>query len=194
MRRTTSDALFQHPWFGVWQQKIRDAVLEVGMLDRALLTNPSLAGVLAKIVERHEVTIVELSGEVTAQRRSATRSAPDGFGSAVNVNQTWLDVSIPFVGDPETLKYAPSRLAMPPRPMKIHGNALVLSVLDDASADQVVQNVRQIVKGNLDALRSDYEQAKPQLAQAVTQAANERLAKIKAEDERDSTRSFRVIK
>lgn len=48
------------------------------------------------------------------------------------------------------------------------------------------------VSQNLDFLRTEYEQAKPQLDQALQQAAERRKAQIASEGERDKGFSFPV--
>jgi hypothetical protein len=48
------------------------------------------------------------------------------------------------------------------------------------------------VQSNLDTLRQECERDKPQLEQAVWQAAERRKAQIASDNERDSKRSFTV--
>ncbi|MCC8958980.1 hypothetical protein H8B02_37860 [Bradyrhizobium sp. Pear77] len=74
----------------------------------------------------------------------------------------------------------------------IERNTLTISVVDDDRTEAVLQNFKQMVEGNLQTLRAEYERNKPQLEQAIQQAASQRKAQIEAEDARDKSRSARV--
>jgi septal ring factor EnvC (AmiA/AmiB activator) len=69
---------------------------------------------------------------------------------------------------------------------------LVIALLEDDSTERTVQTFVSQVSQNLDALRAEYEQAKPQLEQAIQQAAEQRTGQIAAEKERDKKLSFPV--
>jgi ribosomal protein S21 len=105
---------------------------------------------------------------------------------------TWLDVSIPFVGEAETFRIGPSSMALLNNRATIGHNTLTVSVADDERAESAVQDFKRMVEGNLHSLRAEYERNKPQLEQTIQQAATHRKAQIDAEDARDKGRSFRV--
>jgi hypothetical protein len=65
--------------------------------------------------------------------------------------------------------------------------------VDDDRADAAVESFKKTVSANLQTLRAEYERVKPQLEQAIQQAATERKAQVDAEDARDKGRGFRVI-
>jgi hypothetical protein len=101
-------------------------------------------------------------------------------------------VSIPFVGEADTFRYHPSRWTVPNNRVSIGSNALKVTVPDDENADRAIEQFKSFVDDNLNLLRAEYEQLKPQLEQAIQQAANRRKTQIDAENARDKTRSFRV--
>jgi Skp family chaperone for outer membrane proteins len=103
------------------------------------------------------------------------------------------DVSIPFVGDPESFRIAPSRCGVPQRKATIGSNALTITIPDDDNADSTIDNFKKTIEGNLQTARSEYAQMKAQLDQTVSAAAERRRQEIVAEDARDKSRSFRVI-
>jgi hypothetical protein len=186
------EALFQKSFYAVWQHQTRAAVEEVKKLNRNLFKDPSLGGVLQGIVDKYKIDVARFEGEITAKRRSEEKQRQDSWGDVRMVKMTWLDVSIPFVGEAETLRIAPSSMMVLFDRATIGRNAVTISVADDDNADAKVQEFKKQVEHNLEILRREYESAKPQLEQAVQQAANQRMAQIEAEDGRDKGRSFRV--
>jgi hypothetical protein len=184
--------LFQKSSYQVWQNQMKAAAAEVQKLDRRLFKDPSLGGVLQSIAAKYEIEVARFEGEMIADRRTVERQGQDGWGDYRMIKTTWLDVSIPFVGDAETFRIAPSRMTVPSKRVRIGPNSLTVSVLDNDVADREVQEFKNMVEGNLQILRNEYQQHKPQLEQAIQQAAMQRKAQIDAEDARDQTRSFRV--
>jgi hypothetical protein len=186
------EQLFQKPFNAVWQAQMQAAVNDVAKLGRNQFKDPSLGGVLQGIVDKYKIDVARLEGEVTAKRRKEEKQRRDNWGDVRMVQMTWLDISIPFVGEAETLKIAPSSMTLLYDRATIGRSSVTLSVADDESADGKVANFRKHVEHNLEILRREYETAKPQLEQAVQQAATQRKAQIDAEDARDKGRSFRV--
>jgi hypothetical protein len=68
------------------------------------------------------------------------------------------------------------------------------TIADDDRADGEVTGICKTIQGNLDVLRQDYQQAKPQLEQAVSQAAERRKAEIAAEGQRDTEHSAFTVR
>jgi hypothetical protein len=190
---TKMEVLFQKSFHQVWQQMLAQAAQDVQKLDRKLFSDPALAGHLVKIAAKYGVEVAQLDGEATAKRRSEEKERDDGWGGRHRVTITWLDVSIPFVGEAETFRVAPSSWSSPNNEVVIGANKLTISVIDDDRAETVVENFKKTVGGNLQTLRSEYERVKPELEQRIQQAANDRKAQIDAEDARDKARSFRVV-
>lgn len=186
------EALFQKSFYAVWQHQTQAAVDDVRKLNRNLFKDPSLGGALQGIVEKYKIEVARFEGEITAKRRSEEKQRRDNWGDIRMVKMTWLDVSIPFVGEAETLRIAPSSMTLLFDRATIGKNAVTISVPDDDGADAKVQEFKKHVGHNLDILRREYESAKPQLEQAVQQAASQRKAQIETEDGRDKGRSFRV--
>jgi hypothetical protein len=187
------EALFRAPFYPVWQQTIQKAVAEVNSLDRGLFSDPALAGRLQAIAERYSLEVARLQKDrMEARARQQQGQVNDGWGGRQNVTRSWLDISIPFTGDAESFRVCPSRSVVPSQAADINDSALVVSLLEDDSTEQRVQTFVSQISQNLDALRAEYEQAKPQLEQALQQAAELRRTQIVAERERDSKLSFPV--
>ena len=187
------ERLFEKSWHTVWTVMIRQAAADVDKLDRRAFSDPGLAGKLEKIAAKYSADIARIEGEITASRRETEREGYDSWGDRRVFRQKWLDVKIPFKGEAESFRVAPSRSTIPQHQATINHNSLVISVPDDASADQAVQNFVQVVKGNLDTLRQEHEQAKHQLQEAIDAAVARRQAQLKEESELDSKRTFRVV-
>jgi len=187
------ERLFEKSWHNVWTAMVRQAVADVDKLDRKAFSDPALAGKLQKIDEKHGADIARFEGEITAERRETQREGQDSWGDRRVFKQKWLDVKIPFKGEAETFRIAPSRSTIPQHRATINQNSLVISVPDDESADQAVQSFVQVAKGNLDTLRQEYEQVKHQMREAIDAAVARRQAQIKEESELDSKRTFRVV-
>jgi hypothetical protein len=186
------EILFQKSFYQVWQLLVQAAVADVQKLDRKVFKDPSLGGILQSISEKYKIDVARFQGEMTAERRTEERQRQDGWGDYRMMKTTWLDISIPFVGEAETLRIGPSSMTLLDRRATIGRNTLTISVADDDRTGPVVQNFKQMVEGNLQTLRGEYERNKPQLEQAIQQAASQRQAQIEAEDARDKGRSFRV--
>jgi hypothetical protein len=187
------EKLFEHSLYAVFELRKSLAIQDVENLDRFILRDPSLGGALQKIATKHELNVARFQGEITAKRRIEDRDVSDGFGGSHRVKAPWYDVSIPFVGDADSFRIAPSRCSIPDRHARITQNELMISVPDDASTDAAVEKFKSIVNGNLQTLQSELQQMKPQLEQAIQQAADRRRAELDAQDARDKSRSFRVI-
>jgi hypothetical protein len=187
------EVLFQKSFHGVWQQMLAAAAQDVQKLDSEVFNDPTFGGHLERIAAKYAVEVARFEGEATANRRSEEKERDDGWGGRHRVKITWLDVSIPFVGEAETFRVAPSSWSTPNNQVAIGNNSLTISVMDDDRAETVVENFKKTVSGNLQTLRSEYERVKPELEQRIQQAASERKAQIDAQDARDKTRSFRVM-
>jgi hypothetical protein len=187
------EALFRAPFYPVWQQTIQKAIGDVANLDRSLFSNPALAGALQTITQRYSLDVARIDKDkIQARARQEQARVNDGWVGVQTATRGWLDVTIPFTGDPESFRICPSRSIIPSQGAEICRDHLVLTVPDDNSAEQSVQSFISQVTHNLDVLRTEYEQYKPQLEQAVQQAAERRRAQISAEGERDKNFSFPV--
>jgi hypothetical protein len=187
------ERLFQKSLYAVFEHAKAQAVQEVDNLDRAILGNPALGGILQKITTKYDLDVARFEGEITARRRTEERRVSDGFGGAHVVNSASLDVSIPFVGNPESFRIMPSRCGVPDRQATVERNALVVTIPDDANAESAIEHFKGIVSGNLQTLRAEYGQMKLQMEQAIQAAVDRRKAQIGAQQELDKGRSFRVI-
>jgi hypothetical protein len=188
------ERLFAGSWYSAWSNAIQRAVADVDRLDRRFFSDPALGGALQKIVEKYSVEIARLNIDPTAISAVPVEEqrVVNDYGDRRVVTIRRLRVSIPFTGEAESLKIAPSRSSIPSHGAEIGANSLSIFIADDDNADREVKTFCDQVQGNLDTLRQEYERDKPQLEQAVSQAAERRKAQIAAENERDSKRSFTV--
>jgi hypothetical protein len=189
-----ADRLFAGSWYSTWNAMIQRAVADVGRLDRTLFSDPALGGALQKIVEKYSVGIAHLNTgpkAILADPVEVERYADD-YGDRRLLKIKRLRITIPFTGEAESLRIAPSRSAIPSHGAEIGKNYLRITIADDENADREVKTFCDQVQNNLAMLRQEYERDKPQLEQAVSQAAERRKAEIAAENDRDSERSFAV--
>ncbi len=189
-----ANGLFTGSWHSVWNNMVERAVADVNLLDRSLFSDPRLGGELQKIVEKYSAEIARLDTDpkaVSAEPVEDERYVND-YGNRRVVKIKRLRVTIPFTGEAESLKIAPSRSTIPSHGAEIGHNSLTITIADDDNADRDVRTFCDQVQGNLDILRQEYERDKPQLEHAVSHAAERRRAQIAAENERDSKRSFTV--
>ncbi len=190
-----TEQLFQKSWHPTWTFMVRKAVEDVEKLDRKIFSDPALGGQLAKVAEKYSVDVARLDPKgISAERKQEEQERNDGWGGRAVFKQSWLDVTIPFSGEAETLRVAPSRCTIPSHGAAIGRNSLVISISDDDNADRQVTTFCTQVNSNLDVLRAEYEQSKPSLEQAISEAAERRKQQIAAEDARDSKLSFPVRK
>ncbi|QOG21732.1 hypothetical protein [Bradyrhizobium sp. SEMIA] len=187
------EALFKKSFYAVWQQMLEQATRDVQQLDRRLFNDAALGQHLQRIAKKHDVQIAQFEGEMTAKRRTEQKRRQDMWGDARTVEVTLLEVNIPFVGEAESLRIAPSTMTLLNQRATIGRNSLTIAVADDDRAESEVQDFKNTVEGNLRILRTEYERAKPQMEQTIQRAASQRKAQIDAEDARDKGRSFRII-
>jgi hypothetical protein len=188
-----TERLFQGFWHSAWTHAIQKAVEDVDGLDRKIFSDPALAGHLQRIAEKYSFDVARIKKEgIQATRRETARAGRDAWGDQRVFKQTWLDVTIPFTGEAESFKIAPSRSLIPSHGASIGRDALTLTIPDDERAQSEVDTFVSQVSQNLDGLRAEYEQSKPQLQQAINSAADRRKAQIDAERERDKKLSFPV--
>ncbi len=186
--------LYKYSLHGSFQENIRRAIGEVEGLDRQAFANSALAGNLQKITEKYGLEVAHIRKDnITAHRRDTEREGTDEWGDRRTFRQTWLDVTVPFSGDKESFLFSPSRTTIPAYDAEIGSSSLSISIRDDDGADNAVQAFIQILSDNLEVLRTEYDQMKPQLVQAVNQAAQRRKQQIDAETARDQTRSFKIV-
>lgn len=189
-----TERLFSGSWHASWSNMVRKAVGDVDGLDRKLFSDPALAGALQKIVEKYSVEVARLNTDPTAITSEAVEEERwvDDYGDRRRVTVKRLKVTIPFTGEAQSLKIAPSRSTIPSHKADVGEGSLTITIADDDNADRDVTQFCQQVQSNLDTLRQEYERDKPQLEQAVSQAAERRKVLVAEENDRDSKRSFTV--
>jgi hypothetical protein len=187
-----SRELFFASWHGTWTSVLQKAAADVEKLDRKAFSDPSLGGLLNKIAQKYSFDIAAINKEgIAASRRELERYHND-YGERRAVKYSVLEVTIPFSGEAESFKIMPSSSVIPNHTAELREGSLLLTIPDDANADATVLNFVSQLNHNLAALRKDYEQAKPQLEQAISAAAERRKQTIQKEQERDKKLSFPV--
>jgi hypothetical protein len=162
------------------------------MLPANALLNPALAGMLEKIVSGCSFDVAELRpAERRGTRRQATRRVND-YGRTVDVVSEMIEVSIPFVGSRESFLLSPSSCIEIASSAHISGGALKATFDDDEQLDQNVNILIDRTSKNLDQLRKEMAAFKTELLAMLGTAADERIAGIKAQKERNKIRSFPI--
>lgn len=186
------DQLFQHSLHGWWQNVLRAATNDVNGLDRKVFSDPALGGELQKIAEKYSLNVARIDKDtISADAREEEFQASD-YGRRYTGKRSLLDVKIPFSGDPDSFRLSPSRSAGIGHRVGIGRDTLTFTIPDDQSAQREVDTVVNHLTQNLDTIRAEYEQVRPQLDQIIQQAANSRRTQFSQEDERDKGRSFRI--
>ncbi|MHB8270243.1 hypothetical protein [Bradyrhizobium sp.] len=144
------ERLHQKSWSMLWQHMLKQAVDDVGKLDRRIFSDPALGGTLQKIADKYSVEVATIQPGASANRRVVEKEGNDGWGGRANFKQTWLDVSIPFTGEAESFRVSPSRCSIPSQQARIGQNELTISVIDDDNADAQVKSFIDAVTGNLE--------------------------------------------
>lgn len=186
--------IFEQSFSAVWHSLLQKIVNEVQHIDRALFVSDSLEEHLKGIEDKYYIDIAHLdANNITGQRKEVERTGSDPWGDVSTTRTTVFEISIPILGDPQTIRFSPSRCTIPNQRSEIRGSSLCLTVADDANTDRNVQEFTRIVSDNLNALRAEYDQVRPQLGQTIKTAALSRKSQIEAEIARDKTRSFKII-
>lgn len=186
------DRLFGGSWQAGWSGGLRKAAEEVSRLPRQVFSDPALAGHLQRIAENYSVEIAQLDRTAISGARRVEEHAVDDYGRRHVVQVKWLDVTIPFSGDAELLKVAPSSCTLPSHHAAIQKGCLIFSIRDDDSAEREVQSFCDIVEENLKRLRAEYERDKPSLMETINQVAERRKRDIEDENARDGKLSFPI--
>jgi hypothetical protein len=150
---------------------------------------------LQKIATKYDIEIARLNTEpknVVAVPFEEQRVVNEyGMRRAVQIKR--LRVTVQFTGEPDTLKLMPSCFRMISSAVDVDQRSISFTIPDDERADREVADICETIQGNLDQLRQDYQQYKPQLEKTVSQAAERRKAEIAAEVQRDRQhRAFTV--
>src|SRR5207237_10222631 len=128
------ERLHQKSWPALWQHMLKQAVDDVGKLDRRTFSDPTIGGALQKIAEKYTVEVATIQPGASATRRVVEKEGNDGWGGRRMFKQTWLNVSIPFSGEAESFRVSPSRCSIPSKRARIGNNELTISVIDDDNA------------------------------------------------------------
>jgi hypothetical protein len=141
---------------------------------------------LQKIATKYDIEIARLNTEP-----KNVVAVPFEEQRAVQIKR--LRVTVQFTGEPDTLKLMPSCFRMISSAVDVDQRSISFTIPDDERADREVADICETIQGNLDQLRQDYQQYKPQLEKTVSQAAERRKAEIAAEVQRDRQhRAFTV--
>ncbi len=175
--------LFQSSWHHFWALALRQAADNVERLDLKVLLGSDLSSQLERIAESYSLEIAQLDEtRIMASRRETERIRPDVRNDECLFKQGWLDVTIPFSGEAETLRIAPTVCVIPSVCAEIGTHTLTLTVRDDNHADgEIDECIRQIAQ-NLENLRKDYREGKSQLEQTIKQVAENRQKRIREEE------------
>jgi predicted TIM-barrel fold metal-dependent hydrolase len=173
-------------------ERIRRAVDEVRHLDRRVIANPALAGVLEEIVAKYSFDVAVLDAGAKRGKRRELHSTQDDYGMGLGVSASVLDMTIPFRGDPESFDVAPSYSHMASYPCEVRNSELRFTVPDDESSQKRVDDFVRLVSDNLERLRAEVSNWLPVLTKAVKAVAKERMDAISRDRDRDKGLDFPV--
>jgi hypothetical protein len=188
MTRTPTEALFDRTnWSDHRQRTLLDAVSEVEDLDLSALENGNLAGALERIVNKHALDIPALR---TAQKRGERYEIATKSGD-LRVKTSMIDVVIPFDGDPEAFQITPTQCILGTTG-QLQGQYLVISVMDDDHLQAELDRRLGAIQDNLRNLRHDVDTARKATLEQLQVAAEQRLARLKKQRQRDSKFDFPI--
>jgi len=83
-------------------------------------------------------------------------------------------------------------MSLPNENAELMSDHVKMVIADDDYAEAKVQNMKAVLKQNLQNLKNDAKQLKPLLDQTVSVVAERRKIEVKNEANRDNKRSFTV--
>jgi hypothetical protein len=184
--------LYSVSWHGAMHELARRASAEVERLDRRNFSDPSLGGVLERIVEKYLLGIAEIDEKGVHAERKETEIWVNDYGDRRQVKQKRLTVFIPFSGNRDSLCIQPTTMTLPNERVELKTDHVQMEILDDDYAKSKVLTLIAQLKQNLQNLTNDARSLKPLLEQAVSAMAENRKKQIAAETERDSKLGFPV--
>jgi hypothetical protein len=188
------DRMFYLPVYAALTNVATQAFDDVRALNREIFCGPHLEEHLQKIARKYEFEVATIDvGGITGKRRQEKRRAQDGWGERVSIEQMWIDVTIPFSGDPDSFKIMPSQAVIPTKAASIGIKTLTLSVLDNDRTQSEVNLFVAQIKQNLDCLRVDLSGLKSRIGQTIKDEAERRKRQIDTENDRAKKLSFPIL-
>jgi hypothetical protein len=187
-----ADQLFAGSVYDLRQSALQQAIERTKKISPTELLAPSLAGTLDKIASEFTLAIAKLKPDEIKGTRRKRISRRNDYGQMIDVEISVIDVTIPFDGDPESFKFAPSHSNIIDDAVEIHAAGLQISLPDDDNLDKMVKRFVAMVQENLDGLSKELSGLKEQVRNQIEVVANSRVEQIKKENERDKGRSFPI--
>lgn len=186
-----TSSLFRIPVSNFIDQKISEARTQAERLSDSQLQDPSLAGVLEQIAD-FDFEVAKLNPEGRQGKRRTEKKARNDYGREIIVDVDFVDVTVPFTGDAQSLELMPSSGFQIHERAGVSRNGIVVSFLDDQNLDRNVDSFIKRVSENLKNLNADIEKIRSQRLQIAQSEANRRLEKIRARKDLDKSRSFPI--
>jgi hypothetical protein len=185
-------ALFQGSVFGYKQWAEQSAAQEVRDVSRHIATSPAFGAALDEIAAKYtlDVAVLDPNGK-KGTRRDVQHSRDDFFGQKIVTSQ-YIDIRVPFSGNPESFDFAPSRCTLLDRVVDVQQMSIFFTVADGANVQREVDGVISNISQTLETLRSEIEAWRPQLRRVIQQIADQRLASIQQTTNRDKNLDFPV--
>jgi len=172
--------LFQISWRCFWDLVLQEAVDEVKKLDCKLFMGSDLPGHLERIADSYSLEIARIDeAGIKARRRDAEHMHRHEQCSS---KPGLIEVTIPFTGEAESLRIAPSVCTIPRRSAEIGIRTLTLVVREGKNAPREIAECINQIRQNLEHLRSDYCDGKEQLIRSLAQVAENRQKRIEEEE------------
>jgi len=187
-----AERLFAGSYHTVHDHLLRSAIERVRALPDVELLSPGLGGTLNKIADDAQFHVATLRAkDAHGTRRKEMRKRRD-YGQTIDVEVSFIEVSIPFSGDPQSLKFAPSQSTMIDLPTEIRNGTLVIHLPDGDNFDRDLDSFVSLVQGNLDRLTKEAAGLRDMIRSQIGAFADQRIAEAKARKDRDSKRGIPI--
>jgi len=187
-----AEHLFSGSYHEVRDNAIRQALDRVRSLTGRELLSPGLAGELDRIAANYRFNVATLRGDQRSGKRRVERRRKSDYGHTIEVEVPFIDVTIPYVGDPNSFEVAPSHSNIIEYRVVVQPGALLITFPDDQNLDRDVNDFLHRVGENLDRLREESENLQAQVRSQIGAFADTRVTEAKAQNERDKGRSFPI--
>jgi hypothetical protein len=185
------DRLFRNGIHGYQQQCKDAAVALLGKLSDADLLNPNLAGRLDRLADQAVFEVAVIDGGEWGKPRTESSMRSD-YGRQVPVEVEMMDMHIPFQGDRRSFQIQPSTSKIIDTLADVMGQELIVSFVYDDDLQRQLGIFLGKVQENLAELRKEMPAVRAGIRTDLGNIADQRIATMKAQQEKDKQLSFPV--
>jgi hypothetical protein len=182
----------QNDLASVLQSKLGEAIQIVNAQPLTELSNPALAGSLEKLWTTKRPSIPRLFVDRKTGARRQTKRRINDYGREVEVEQTVLDVSIPYEGDGNFFYVRPSTCNIIDEPFIVDGDHLTCTMAFEPAQEAHLAKLLERLEQNLARLRSEEEAFSRTAVARLNEIAALRRVKLEQEEKTASSFSFPI--